>query len=68
VVVEDLLLVVILAACWWVPTFLALADLQRREGLRRVVVWRWTAILCVPVVGALLYFGRGRRELDAEGR
>jgi hypothetical protein len=28
------------------------------------VVWRWTALLCVPVVGAIVYLRRGRRELD----
>jgi len=27
-------------------------------------VWKWTAVLCAPVVGALLYWTRGRRELD----
>ncbi|MBA2529903.1 MAG: hypothetical protein H0V19_08085 [Euzebyales bacterium] len=64
---EDLVLLVVLAAAWWIPTFVALADLQRRQGLPRPLLWRWTAILCVPVVGAVLYLRRGRRELDARG-
>ena len=53
----DLLVVGLLATVWWVPTFMALTDLQRRD-LPRLQVWRWTALLCVPVVGALLYFRR----------
>ncbi|MDQ3771481.1 MAG: hypothetical protein M3343_05255 [Actinomycetota bacterium] len=71
---NDFLLVVAMAAVWWVPTFVCLSDLQRRSGavshgppdkrVRRVVVWKWTAVLCAPVVGALLYWTRGRRELD----
>jgi hypothetical protein len=72
---NDSLLVVAMAAVWWVPTFVCLSDLQRRseasakrppdKRIRRVVLWRWTALLCVPVAGALLYWIRGRRELDS---
>jgi hypothetical protein len=71
---NDSLLVVAMAAVWWVPTFVCISDLQRKseasskrssdKRIRRVVLWRWTAILCVPVVGALLYWSRGRKELD----
>lgn len=61
----DTILLLALAVVWWVPTFVALADLQRRTGLPRPLVWRWTATLCVPIVGALLYFRRGRPALDA---
>jgi hypothetical protein len=69
---NDFLLVVAMAAFWWTPTFVCLSDLQRRSGtntrgdrrLPRVVVWRWTAILCVPVVGAVYYWTKGRVELD----
>ncbi|MBW3602384.1 MAG: hypothetical protein KY434_06775 [Actinobacteria bacterium] len=60
----DPLLVALLAAVWWIPTFVCLSDLQRREGVRRVLVWKWTAVLCVPVAGAALYWTRGRRGLD----
>ena len=63
----DLLLLAALAAAWWIPTFTALADLQARERLPRVQVWRWTAVLCVPVAGAAWYFVRGRPQLDAAG-
>lgn len=54
-----------MAALWWIPTFVCLSDLQRREGLRRVLVWRWTVVLCIPVLGAVLYWFRGRPKLDA---
>lgn len=57
----DLLVVALLAAVWWIPTFLGLADLQRRDGLPRPLVWKWTAVLCVPVLGALAYFRRFAR-------
>ncbi|MBA2425735.1 MAG: hypothetical protein H0V60_01480 [Actinobacteria bacterium] len=62
--VLELVLVCAMAVLWWVPAFKALTDLQAREGVRRVLVWKWTAILCVPVAGALLYQRRGRQELD----
>ncbi len=62
----DWLLLLALAVVWWIPTFMGIADLQRREGVRRVVVWRWTAVLCVPVVGAILWFTRGRDAVDAD--
>ncbi len=59
----DLLLVAVLAGAWWIPTFVALTDLHNRKGVRRVDVWRWTLLLCVPVIGALLYLTRGRYQL-----
>ena len=55
----------IMAVVWWAPTFLSLSDLQARQHIPRVYVWKWTAIVCVPVVGPLLYRTKGRRELDA---
>jgi hypothetical protein len=63
---SEFLVVVVMAVVWWVPTFLGLTDLQRRVGARRVLVWKWTAILCIPVLGAFLYARRGKRELDAD--
>jgi hypothetical protein len=60
-----MLVVGAMALLWWGPTFMALSDLQRREGLRRGLFWKWSALLCIPVVGAVLYFRRGRSELDA---
>jgi hypothetical protein len=63
---SDYLIVVVMAVVWWVPTFLGLTDLQRREGVRRVLVWKWTGILCIPVLGAYLYMRRGKAELDAD--
>lgn len=54
----EALLVLVLAVVWWIPAFMGLADLQRREGLPRPQVWKWTAVLCVPVLGALAYFRR----------
>lgn len=60
----DAVLVVAMALLWWIPTFVNLADLNKRRGIPRVYVWKWTAILCVPVAGALLYHFRGRAELD----
>lgn len=65
---SDLAVIAGMAAVWWVPTFLALTDLQRRVGIPRPLVWRWTAWLCVPVLGAVLYFRRGRAELDRVSR
>jgi hypothetical protein len=64
--VSDLPIVIVMAVVWWVPTFLGIADLQRRTGARRVLIWKWTAILCIPVAGALLYARRGKKELDAD--
>ena len=54
-----------MAVVWWAPTFLSLSDLQSRQHIPRVYVWKWTAIVCFPVVGPLLYRTKGRRELDA---
>jgi len=62
----ELILLAVLAGAWWIPTFLCLHDLQNRQGTRRVLVWKWTAVLCVPVIGAALYLFRGRAELDAD--
>ena len=62
----ELAILAALAGAWWIPTFLCLHDLQNREGVRRVLVWKWAAILCVPVLGAALYWWRGRPELDAD--
>ena len=61
----EALAVVLMAVLWWVPTFIGLTDLQGRRAVPRFLVWKWTAILCVPVAGAILYRTRGRRELDA---
>ena len=54
----ELAVLAALAGAWWIPTFLCLHDLQNREGVRRVLVWKWAAILCVPVLGAALYAGK----------
>ncbi|MBA3628149.1 MAG: hypothetical protein H0W55_00505 [Actinobacteria bacterium] len=62
---NEALAVVFMAVVWWAPTFIGLTDLQGRRAVPRVLVWKWTAILCVPVAGALLYRIKGRRELDA---
>ena len=59
---SELLALGLLAGLWWIPTFVGLAELHNRPGLRRVVVWRWTALLCVPVAGAALWFTRGRQQ------
>jgi hypothetical protein len=64
--VGEVVLVMVLAAVWWVPTFVCINDLQRRQGLRRALVWKWAAVLCVPTVGAAAYWYRGRAELDAD--
>jgi hypothetical protein len=63
--VTETLAVTAMAALWWIPTFICLADLQRRPGLRRLLVWKWTAILCLPIVGVLAYWARGRSDLEA---
>jgi hypothetical protein len=63
---SELLIVLVMATIWWVPTFLGLADLQRRTQVRRVLVWKWTAILCIPIAGSLLYARKGKAELDAD--
>jgi hypothetical protein len=65
--VTEAIAVVAMAVLWWAPTFMGLTDLQGRRALPRVLVWKWTAILCVPVAGAILYRTRGRRELDSFG-
>lgn len=62
---SETLAVVLMAVLWWAPTFIGLTDLQGRREVPRVLVWKWTAILCVPIAGAVLYRTRGRRELDA---
>lgn len=56
---SDLLVAAVMAAVWWIPTFLALNDLQRRTELPRPTRWKWSAVLCVPVIGALAYVRRG---------
>ncbi|CAN5845582.1 hypothetical protein BH23ACT10_BH23ACT10_38290 [soil metagenome] len=63
---SDLLIIAVCAIVWWIPTFLGLTDLQGRQGLPRPTVWKWTAVLAVPVVGAIVYFWRGRATLDAK--
>jgi hypothetical protein len=65
---SELLIVIVMAVVWWVPTFLGLADIQRRASVRRVLVWKWTVILCIPILGAFLYSRRGKAELDADVR
>ncbi|HUH08410.1 MAG TPA: hypothetical protein VML96_11495 [Egibacteraceae bacterium] len=61
----DLLIVLLLAAVWWVPVFKALTDLQRYQfSVPRIVFWRWALILTVPIVGSYLYFRRGRAEVQ----
>ncbi|MGI8574396.1 MAG: hypothetical protein ACR2MA_03425 [Egibacteraceae bacterium] len=60
----ETLAVLISAAVWWVPTFIAATDLQQRDGLPRHLVWKWSAVLAIPVAGAALYWFRGRPELD----
>lgn len=64
----ELLIVAVMAVGWWIPTFIALAELQRREGVRRALVWKWMGLLCIPVWGYLRYFRHGRPELDADQR
>jgi hypothetical protein len=66
--VNEAVVVIVCAAVWWIPTFMGLADLQRREGLPRPTVWKWTVMLAVPVIGPLAYDRRGRPALDARQR
>jgi hypothetical protein len=66
--VGEVLVVLVCAAVWWIPTFLGLSDLQRRDRLPRPTVWRWTATLAVPVVGPLIYQRWGRPALDRRRR
>jgi hypothetical protein len=61
---RETLLVLVLAAVWWAPTMFAVRELHDREGDRRVLVWRWTAIIAVPLVGPVLWYLRGRRAMD----
>jgi hypothetical protein len=63
--ITELVVVAVMAATWWGPTFVAITDLQKRErGVPRPLVWKWYAWLCVPVAGAILYQRRAREELD----
>jgi hypothetical protein len=64
--VTELLFIAVMAAGWWIPTFVALAELQRRDDVRRPLVWKWSALQALPVAGYLWYFRRGRAELDAD--
>jgi type VI protein secretion system component VasK len=64
--IENVAVVAVMAAVWWIPTFKALTDLLDREGVRRVLVWKWMALLCIPVYGWIRYYRRGRAELDAD--
>lgn len=64
--ISELAVVAVMAAVWWGPTFVAITDLQKREeGVPRPLVWKWYALLCVPVAGAILYHRRARVELEA---
>ena len=62
---SETIVVLVSAVIWWIPTFVALSDLQRRERLPRSLVWKWIGVLCVPVIGPPIYFWRGRPALDA---
>jgi phosphotransferase system glucose/maltose/N-acetylglucosamine-specific IIC component len=54
VTISELAVVAVMAAVWWGPTFVAITDLQKREeGVSRPLVWKWYALLCVPVAGAI---------------
>jgi hypothetical protein len=66
--VNEAVVVIVCAAVWWIPTFMGLSDLQRRERLPRPTVWRWTVLMAVPVIGPLVYYRRGRPALDAGQR
>ena len=63
---SELLAVALIAAVWWIPTFVCISDLQGRHGIRRVLVWKWWAILTVPVAGWMLYWKKARAELDRD--
>jgi hypothetical protein len=66
VTISELAVVAVMAAVWWGPTFVAITDLQKREeGVPRPLVWKWYALLCLPVAGAILYHRRARGELEA---
>lgn len=62
----EVVLIAVMAVVWWIPTFIALAELQNREGVRRVLVWKWYGKLAIPVWGWIAYFRSGRAELDAD--
>lgn len=62
---SETIVVVACAVVWWIPAFIAMSDLQQREGLPRRLVWKWAGVVCVPVVGPPIYFWRGRPALDA---
>lgn len=62
----EVLLVVVMAGAWWIPTFMGLTDLQNRQGVRRVLVWKWTLILCIPVFGWWWYNRKGRAEVTSD--
>jgi len=62
--VNEAVVVIVCAAVWWIPTFMGLSDLQRRERLPRPTVWKWTVMLAVPIIGPLAYYRRGRPALD----
>lgn len=63
---QEPLLVLVLAVIWWAPTMFAVRELHDRDGDRRVLVWKWTAIIAVPVIGPVLWYRRGRAAMDAD--
>ena len=63
---RDTVVVVVLAVVWWAPTMFAIRELHDRDGDRRVLVWRWSAIIAVPVLGPALWYLRGRDAMDLD--
>ncbi|MEX1164181.1 MAG: hypothetical protein WEB03_11435 [Nitriliruptor sp.] len=63
---RETLLVLVLATVWWAPTMFAVRELHDRQGDRRVLVWRWTAIITLPLIGPVLWYVRGRKAMDED--
>ena len=64
--IENIAVVAVMAAVWWIPTFKALTELLDTHGVRRVLIWKWMGLLCIPVYGWIRYYRRGRAELAAD--
>ena len=64
---QDLIVLALIVAAWWLPTLRVIREMDLLPGLPRPLFWSVLPIIGLPVIGPLAYVLWLRRRLMAIG-